>query len=141
MCKRTFGDSLTSTDANEQHRSAQADGSGQHEQSGTVGIEDGTDLDAAAERKEDIDGEDPADGALVILLELVIRYVSLEYTDCVHQTEAIHKKYQISPVNCTNIYIYIYREITNETASETHQATIPMNEPNTTSHATVPPSG
>lgn len=51
---------------------------------GPVLVKDGADVDAAEKHKERIDGEDPADGTLVVVGQLVDGDVGLERRDGVH---------------------------------------------------------
>lgn len=44
-------------------------------------IENGTDLNAAEEREEDIDTKDPSNGAFVVVFQLVFADVVVEYSN------------------------------------------------------------
>lgn len=59
--------------------------SGDDKPPGPILVEDGADVDAAEEGQPGVDGEDPADGALAVVLELVAERVGLEDGDAVHQ--------------------------------------------------------
>lgn len=63
---------------------------GDDEPARAVLVEDGPDVDAAEEGQEGVDGEDPADGALAVVPQLVAQRVGLEDADCVHEAHRRH---------------------------------------------------
>ena len=67
-----------------QHAAHETDAPREHEPARAFGVEDGPDLDAAEEGEEDVEAEDPADGARAVCGELVRAEVGLVGSDCVH---------------------------------------------------------
>jgi hypothetical protein len=91
-----------------------------------MGIKNGPNLNAAKEREEDVNAENPPDRAFVIVFQLVLADVVVKDTNSVpiHLSEIGHRKIQ-------RIQTYIMPKDT----------MVPKNEPKTTSHAASPPSG
>lgn len=76
----TFADKLTSAYAEYKHGGTCDDASSEDQQPWSICIKDRADLQAAEERKEHIDGEDPSDGAFAIVLKLVLHQIMVEDT-------------------------------------------------------------
>jgi hypothetical protein len=91
-----------------------------------MGIKNRPNLNAAKEREENVDAEDPSDRALVILFQLVLADVVVEDTNSV-------------PVRLSEIW---HQKIPRNQAYIMPKDTmVPKNEPKTTSQAASPPSG
>lgn len=71
---------LTSAYAEYKHGGTRDDASSQDQQPRPIGVKHRANLQAAEEREEHIDGENPPNGTVVIVLELVLLEVSLEDT-------------------------------------------------------------
>lgn len=71
---------VRSADAEKEHTKAQADAAGEDKKAWAVSIEDGSYLDAAKERQEDVHAEDPTNCAFAILFELMFGNICL---DCI----------------------------------------------------------
>lgn len=78
---------LTRADAQQHDARDDAEAAGPDEPLGPVPVEERADVDAADEAERGVEGEDPADGALVVVRELVRRHVRLQGRDAVHQPQ------------------------------------------------------
>jgi len=83
------GDGIVFTSADAQKKGARQKkkSPGEDQQPWTFSVEDRPDLDAAEESKENVETEDPADGALTVIAQLVRAEVGLEGPDRVHHPE------------------------------------------------------
>ena len=70
------------------HTQGHEDAAGQYQHPRAVRVEEGSDLDAAEESQEDIDAKDPADGAFVIISQLMFLKVGLEDTHGIHHAKS-----------------------------------------------------
>lgn len=74
-------------DAEEELRGQEQDAAGEDEVAGSARVEDGADLDPREEGEEGVDAEDPADGAVGLVRELVAAQVGVVGADGVHHAE------------------------------------------------------
>ncbi|KAF4504213.1 hypothetical protein G6O67_008391 [Ophiocordyceps sinensis] len=79
------GPAITFAEAHGQDAGHGARAPGDDEPPRAILVEDGPDVDAAEEGEKGVYGEDPADGALAVVAELVAERVGLEDADRVHQ--------------------------------------------------------